>query len=858
MDFIKTKLTARRNYSKFDSSGEEKVKRKFIDGFREASRASISQVIDHQIFDSHSHENSNNHCQNWQNQSTFGARKRKLADKNPKNQRKIVKFNENFQIVKTSPNSISNNHKPSNCVTKNLNYSEFEATTPTKKVPKISNFDEIENIFDEPSQQFLEKVPKNKFLRIKKIPKYLKSLQNSKTIKTKTISTSSHENIENLQFSDTFKALNTESTSTVTSVRLPREVILKSADISLKESIRLKLKSVGKIIKALKPSKSYQVQQIEDTTMRVKKLSDMPKYRRIRSQSVDGRIEEELTADLREILQESALRTSKSSENFYDIVDYEAVDFENVYEDVGSKNNNYSLKIEAFNPQKFIMENLDQTQDLVDHNLSFMVSSNASTPKRCQVNDNVTSNHQNKLRTIHTSPYVSKFARSVHKYSQNKSLIDMTFLNDETSMYIQESELNGYRDTSETLKDKEPSISGRKSYKSSNEFRNIASYTEITYDIVKMNRSIEKSLQDVEQGLSYVSADSQAFSIKNQSLTPKSLNFTNIQSSLDILAVNPSRLTSHPSRFAPKMTSFEASCPKTEPATLSSHTNPPDVVKMINFEVKQQKDSKTEQTNQKSLENSTIDSLRREIEDLKLQNHLKDLKIDQLEKCEKLKNKQIEKITKIAEKKFSEVQKRENLLKIIKIQAEVSNNVAKIKTELSMKSLEVEKLKENLTKKNEKFAKIGKKLKSKNSELESQQLKIEELQKTSKLRSNELAVMAKCWEESHDFACTLYEAKRDEWKQKLLDLKKVINNLELKVDKEEPKFLKTPKKRTFNTSAKPKDVNEVTKKFIHKNFEAEMVPRLIKRLDNIDLVDNEDNIGTKRSKMSTDLGNVSF
>ncbi|CAG9810799.1 unnamed protein product [Chironomus riparius] len=851
MDFIKTKLTARRNYNKFDSSGEEKVKRKFIDGFREASRASISQVIDNQIFDSHSHENSNNH---WQNQSTFGDRKRKLADKNPKNQRKIVKFNENSQIVKTSPNSILNDYKP-NCVTKNLNYSEFEVTKSTKKVPKIPNFDEIENIFDEPSQQFLEKVPKNKFLRIKKNPKYLKSLQNSKTIKTKTISTSSHENIENLQFSDTFKALNTESTSTVTSLRLPREVVLKSADISLKNSIRLKLKSVGKIIKALKPSKSYQVQQIEDTTMRVKKLSDMPKYRRIRSQSVDGRIEEELTADLREILQESALRTSKSSENFYDIVDYEAVDFENVYEDVGSKNDNYNLKIEAFNPQKFIMENLDQTQDLVDHNLSFMVSSNASTPKRGQVKENVTSNHQNKLRTFHTSPYVSKFARSVHKYSQNKSFIDMTFLNDETSMYIQESELNGYRDTSEKFK---PSISGRKSYKSSNEFRNIASYTEITYDIVKMNRSIEKSLQDVEQGLSYVSADSQAFSIKNQSLTPRSLNFTNIQSSLDILAVNPSRLTSHPSRFAPKMTSFEASCPKTEPATLSSHTNPPDVVKMINFEVKQQKDLKTEQTNQKSLENSTIDSLRREIEDLKLQIHLKDLKIDQLEKCEKLKNKQIEKITKIAEKKFSEVQKRENLLKIIKIQAEVSNNVAKIKTELSMKSLEVEKLKENLTKKNEKFAKIGKKLKSKNSELESQQLKIEELQKTSNLRSKELAVMAKCWEESHEFACTLYEAKRDEWKQKLLDLKKVINNLELKVDKEEPKLLKTLKKRTFSTSAKPKDVNEVTKKFIHKNFEAEMVPRLIKRLDSINLADNEDNIGTKRSKMSTDLGNVSF
>ena len=82
------------------------------------------------------------------------------------------------------------------------------------------------------------------------------------------------------------------------------------------------------------------------------------------------------------------------------------------------------------------------------------------------------------------------------------------------------------------------------------------------------------------------------------------------------------------------------------------------------------------------------------------------------------------------------------------------------------------------------YKKLERNLNIKTSELENHQKKITELEVTVQLRTNELAVMAKCWEESHEFACNLYEAKRNEWKQKLLDLKKVINNLELRVENE--------------------------------------------------------------------------
>ena len=355
-----------------------------------------------------------------------------------------------------------------------------------------------------------------------------------------------------------------------------------------------------------------------------------------------------------------------------------------------------------------------------------------------------------------------------------------------------------------------------------NEVKSLASYAKKTLKIVKMNHQIEKNLQSIEQSFL---KDEPTFTIKSQGFSPNS-------------PLNEAALKINPTTDK----NFQEILPKVDQKTEKPQPKG------------DQNSLKINTTDQKSPESSTISDLKKEIENLKLQNYLKDLKIEQLEKCEKLKNKQIEKITKIAEKKFSEVQKRENLLKIVKIQAEISNESAKIKTELKMKSLEVEKFKEILQQKDEKINKLEKKLESKSSDLKIQKKKIEELEATARLRANELVFMAKCWEESHEFACKLYEAKRDEWKQKLLDLKKVINNLELKVDKEEPKIPKTTRKRTFKSHI-PKTVNDVTKKFIEKNFEAEMVPRLIKCLDNIEITDKN---GNKRSKMSTDLENISL
>jgi len=755
MDFVKIKFTNRRKYNKFDNTDVQRNQKGFIAGFREASRASVNQVIEQQIFDISSikiiQESDNDQGHSHQ-ASKFVDRKRKFVDGSSKSGQidessKILRLDDTIEDLQSCPKLRDTGDIDQEIL-------NFEKVAIAKKV---QNFDEIEEIFDEPNQNLKEneKISKNKFLSITKskiISKYLKSIQKIPKISQET--TSGHHNIENDQISGNFKALNTESTSTVTNQRPPSQVTgTKPKKISYKSKFK-------DIIKNLKPSTTYQVKQDQDSIMRVRKISDMPKYRRIRSQSVDGRIEEEVSADLREI---SSLRMSKSNENL-----------DNLKDD--------SIRMD------------DGDEDVFEENFLHDIQ-----------------------KSFHSSPYVSKFARSVDNYSRNKSFIEgihdncmnLSVLNEESSI----------NEDIKVIEDEEPSISGRRSYKSAskldNEVKSLASYAEKTFRIVKMNHQIEQNLQNIEH---YCLKDDQTFTIKSQGFSPNSpLNEV-------AFMVNTTSSTPNPKPFQQISSKSDQSSPK------------------IHTKLKE------------SPESSTIYTLEKEIENLKLQNHLKDLKIEQLQKCEKLKNKQIEKITKIAEKKFSEVQKRENLLKIVKIQAEISNESAKIKTELKMKSLEVEKLKEILTQKDEKINKFEKKLDSKDSELKIQQKKIDELEATAKLRANELAFMAKCWEESHEFACKLYEAKRDEWKQKLLDLKKVINNLELKVDKEEPRV---PRKRTFKSQI-PKNVNDVTKKFIEKNFEAEMVPRLIKCLDNIEITDNEDKCGAKRSKMSTDLESVSL
>ncbi|XP_070504710.1 putative leucine-rich repeat-containing protein DDB_G0290503 [Chironomus tepperi] len=799
MNFIKKSFTNQIKYKKIDS-GDQQNKRKGI--MDRVGAYSNNQAFEQQVSESLHFQDVNGNNSNQDKclqTSKFATNKRKLVDGDKQVQRKLDRC-ENSKIVKLdqkvrmSVNLELNQTNHSNIANEVQKYPQIieENGTKTKKLStKVQEFDKIEEISGDVNLSKQIKNNKNKMSGMKRVRieiNNIKSMWGQKTTNIRKTSTISKSGNENLQISENYTALNPE-VSTVGNLCSSNKVTNKKSKHSVKFPSRKLITKAWKNRSAV-----YQVEKSQHSAMRVKKLSDMPKYRRIRSKSVDQRIDEEKSSDLREVFQESVSWMSKSTENIDNILDCGRIEADDS-EDEHSRNNNLNHKIEI-NPKmlncesfKILDENVNQKENIEEVNQE-------EISKNCQVHDHqlqLSSIHQNSIN--HTSLYASKFARSIQEYSQNnhfndanyENFKDLSILSAELSISEQQLKLNERLVT--CCEDKESTISG--SYKieerikdSEYKLRNLASYAENTMKIMSLNQTIERSLRDIEE-ISPCPSEDVAINSQSWNLSKSSFsnNLPNLSTNQDKFTVNPSETT------------------QLNPQILSEY--------------------------------SVIAELRKEIQDLRLQNQLKDLKIDQLEKCEKIKDKQIEKITKIAMKKFSEVQKRENLLKIVKIQSEVLNEVAKVKTELKMKSLEVEKFKEVMTKKDEIIVKLDKKLNSNNSKLKSQLLTIEELQKVLKLRTNELAVMGKCWEESHEFACKLYEVKRNEWKQKLLDLKKVINNLELRVDSEELKLPKIPTKKITSTSTVP-NINEITKKFIEKNFEAEMIPKLIKCLDNIE------------------------